>query len=50
MSVAEEASSIARQINDPALMFASLHQVGIIQHETGDFAELIKTHERCFAF
>lgn len=50
MTVAEEACGIARQIGDPALIFAALHQVGIIQHETGAFEESIKTHEKCFAF
>ncbi|WP_213289927.1 adenylate/guanylate cyclase domain-containing protein [Bradyrhizobium sp. sGM-13] len=50
MTVAEEASAIARQIGDPAFIFASLFMVGIVHHETGAFEESIKIHEGCFAF
>jgi tetratricopeptide (TPR) repeat protein len=50
MTAAEAASRIAHQIGDPALIFASLHHIGIVFHETGAFKESIETHEKCFAF
>jgi class 3 adenylate cyclase/tetratricopeptide (TPR) repeat protein len=50
MAAAQAASSIAHQIADPALIFASLHNIGIVLHETGAFNEAIETHEKCFAF
>jgi class 3 adenylate cyclase/tetratricopeptide (TPR) repeat protein len=50
MTVAEEASDIARQIGDPAFIFASRFMVGIVHHETGAFEKSIKAHEGCFAF
>jgi len=49
MAAAETASSIAQQVADPGLIFASLHNVGIVLHETGAFKESIETHEKCFA-
>ena len=50
MEAAKAASSIAQRIGDPALTFASLHQVGIVLHETGAYRESIEIHEKCFAF
>ena len=50
MEAAIAASSIAQQIADPALTFASLHNIGIILHETGAYKESIEIHEKCFAF
>jgi class 3 adenylate cyclase/tetratricopeptide (TPR) repeat protein len=50
MAAAQAASSIAHQIADPALIFASLHHIGIVLHETGAFNQAIETHEKCFAF
>jgi tetratricopeptide (TPR) repeat protein len=50
MAAAEAASSIAHQLADPALIFASLHNIGIVLHETGAFKEAIEIHEKCFAF
>jgi tetratricopeptide (TPR) repeat protein len=50
MEAAKAASSMAQRIADPALTFASLHQVGIVLHETGAYRESIEIHEQCFAF
>lgn len=50
MAAAEAASRIAHQIADPSLIFASLHNVGIVLHETGAFKESIEILEKCFAF
>ena len=43
MEAAKAASSIAQRIADPALMFASLHNIGIILHETGAYKESSKS-------
>lgn len=50
MEAAQAASSIAQRIAEPALIFASLHNIGIVLHETGAYKESIETHEKCFAF
>ncbi len=50
MEAAQAANSIAQRIADPALIFASLHQIGIVLHETGAYRESIEIHEKCFAF
>lgn len=50
MAAAEAASNIAHQIADPSLIFATLHIVGIILHETGAFKESVETNEKCFAY
>jgi class 3 adenylate cyclase/tetratricopeptide (TPR) repeat protein len=50
MEAAQAASKIAHGISDPALIFASLHNIGIILHETGAFKESIEIHEKCFAY
>jgi class 3 adenylate cyclase/tetratricopeptide (TPR) repeat protein len=50
MEAAIAASRIAQQIADPALTFASLHNIGIVLHETGAYKESIEIHEKCFAF
>jgi tetratricopeptide (TPR) repeat protein len=50
MEAAIAASRIAQQIADPALTFASLHNIGIVLHETGAYKESIVIHEKCFAF
>jgi class 3 adenylate cyclase/tetratricopeptide (TPR) repeat protein len=50
MEAAKAAYDIAQRIGEPALLFASLHQIGIVLHETGAYRESIEIHERCFAF
>jgi len=50
METAQAASEIAHRISDPALIFASLHHIGIVLHETGAFKESIEVHEKCFAY
>jgi tetratricopeptide (TPR) repeat protein len=50
MEAAKAASAIAQQIADPALTFASLHNVGMVLHETGAYRDSIEVHEQCFAF
>lgn len=50
MEAAKTASNVAQRIADPALTFASLHNVGIVLHETGAYRESIEMHEKCFAF
>jgi tetratricopeptide (TPR) repeat protein len=50
MEAAKAASAIAQQIADPALTFASLHQIGMVLHETGAYRDSIEVHEQCFAF
>jgi class 3 adenylate cyclase/tetratricopeptide (TPR) repeat protein len=50
MAAAEAASNIAHQIADPSLIFATLHIVGIVLHETGAFKESVETNEKCFAY
>jgi tetratricopeptide (TPR) repeat protein len=49
MEAAQAASSVAKRIGDPALIFASLHHVGIVLHETGAFRESVEIHEKCLA-
>ena len=49
MEAAQAASSVAQRIADPALIFASLHHIGIVLHETGAFKESIEIHEKCLA-
>jgi tetratricopeptide (TPR) repeat protein len=49
MEAAQAASGIAQQIADPALIFASLHHIGIILKQTGAFKESIEIHEKCLA-
>jgi class 3 adenylate cyclase/tetratricopeptide (TPR) repeat protein len=50
MEAAKTASSIAQQIGDPALIFASLHHVGIVHYATGAYRESIAIHEKCIGF
>jgi class 3 adenylate cyclase/tetratricopeptide (TPR) repeat protein len=50
MEAAKAASAIAEQIADPALRFASLHNIGMVLHETGAYKDSIEVHEQCFAF
>ena len=40
MEAAKAASGIAQRIADPALTFASLHNIGMVLHETGAYREL----------
>jgi class 3 adenylate cyclase/tetratricopeptide (TPR) repeat protein len=47
MAAAEAAHSVASNIDDPSLKFASLLIVGIVHHETGAFKKSIEIHERC---
>lgn len=47
MAAAETASSIANEIGDSALQFASRLIVGIVHHETGNYKASIDMHERC---
>lgn len=49
MAAAETARSIANQIRDSSLQFASLLIVGIVHHETGAFAASVDIHERCIS-
>jgi len=49
MEAAQAASSTAQKIADPALIFASLHHIGIILKETGALKESIEIHEKCLA-
>ncbi len=48
MSAAEAAADNANKIQEPALMFAAMHHIGIIHHETGNFAKSVEIHEQCF--
>jgi tetratricopeptide (TPR) repeat protein len=50
MEAAQAAYQVAQRLADPALIFASLHQIGIVLHETGAFKESVEIHEKCFAF
>jgi class 3 adenylate cyclase/tetratricopeptide (TPR) repeat protein len=50
MEAAKAASGVAQRIGDPALNFASLHNIGMVLHETGAYRDSIEIHERCFAF
>ncbi|WP_312014836.1 adenylate/guanylate cyclase domain-containing protein [Bradyrhizobium sp. AUGA SZCCT0169] len=50
MEAAKAANGIAQQIADPALTFASLHNMGMVLHETGTYKDSIEIHEQCFAF
>lgn len=50
MEAAKAASSIAQRVGDPALNFASLHNIGMVLHETGAYRDSIEMHEKCFAF
>jgi tetratricopeptide (TPR) repeat protein len=50
MEAAKAASGIAQRIGDPALNFASLHNIGMVLHETGAYRDSIEIHEKCFAF
>ncbi|MDB5502771.1 MAG: hypothetical protein JWR89_2673 [Tardiphaga sp.] len=49
MTAAQNAQSIAEQVGEPVLIFAALHQVGIIYHEIGAFAQSLAFHEKCLA-
>src|SRR5262249_60587066 len=49
MEAAQAAIIVAHRIDDPALIFASLHHIGIVLHETGAFKESIEIHEKCLA-
>jgi class 3 adenylate cyclase/tetratricopeptide (TPR) repeat protein len=49
MEAGQKASRIAHRISDPALIFASLHNIGFVLHETGAFQEAIEIHEKCLA-
>jgi len=49
MAAAETAKSIANQIRDSSLQFASLLIIGIVHHELGNFATSIDMHEKCIA-
>src|SRR5205814_9177944 len=46
MEAAKAASAIAQQIADPALRFASLHNIGMVLHETGAYRDSIEVHEQ----
>lgn len=50
MEAAKAASAIAQRIVDPALTFASLHNIGMVLHETGAYRDSIEIHKQCFAF
>lgn len=49
MAAAETATHIAKEINDSALQFASRLIVGIVHHETGQFAASVNAHEQCIS-
>jgi class 3 adenylate cyclase/tetratricopeptide (TPR) repeat protein len=49
LRAAEAASAIANGIKDRALIFASLHNIGIVHHETGAFEKAVEVHEQCLA-
>ncbi|MCP4620640.1 MAG: AAA family ATPase [Bradyrhizobium sp.] len=50
MEAAKAASSVAQRIGDPALIFASLHIIGIVHYATGAYRESIATHEKCLEY
>jgi class 3 adenylate cyclase/tetratricopeptide (TPR) repeat protein len=49
LRAAEAASVIARRIDDRALIFAALHNIGIVHHETGAFKKAVEVHEQCLS-
>ena len=48
MEAAKAASSIAQRIGDPALTFASLHNIGMVLHETGAYREFDRDTRKVF--
>jgi tetratricopeptide (TPR) repeat protein len=50
MEAAKAANSLAQRIADPALTFATLHNIGMVLRETGAYRDSIEIHEKCFAF
>jgi tetratricopeptide (TPR) repeat protein len=49
LQAAETARVIAKGINDRALLFAAVHNIGIVHHETGAFERAVEVHEQCLA-
>lgn len=49
LAAARLARSIAERIGERILIFAALHQLGIVHHETGDFTTSLAYHEKCLA-
>ena len=49
MTASKAARTISKRIGDPALTFASLHNIGIVHHEIGDFKTAMKFFEQCLA-
>jgi tetratricopeptide (TPR) repeat protein len=47
LAAAETANETATRIGDQQLIFAALHNIGIIHHETGDFAKAVELHRKC---
>jgi tetratricopeptide (TPR) repeat protein len=49
MATAEAANVLAAKTGDEALMYAALHHIGIVHHETGALAQAVDIHRRCLA-
>jgi len=49
MAAAQSALAIAERITDKPLMFAALHNIGIVEHELGNFAKAVALHRDCLA-
>ena len=48
MEAAKAASGIAQRIGDPALNFASLHNIGMVLHETGAYRDFDRDTRKVF--
>ncbi len=49
MTASKAARTISERIGDPALAFASLHNMGIVHHEIGAFTTAMEFFEQCLA-
>jgi class 3 adenylate cyclase/tetratricopeptide (TPR) repeat protein len=49
MTASESARVISERIGDPALTFASLHNMGIVHHEIGAFTTALELFDQCLA-
>ncbi len=49
MAAAEAAKSIADRVGGQPLMFAALHNIGIVHHGMGSFTKSVEMHRKCLA-
>jgi class 3 adenylate cyclase/tetratricopeptide (TPR) repeat protein len=47
LAAGEAALEMANKVQDPTLIFAALHNIGMVHHETGAFTKSVEFHERC---